>query len=268
MRFQFGWTGDTPLEYPLKQLPPAAEGSRIVQPCIGKTHGVKPPHYPGSDEYHEEAEDVMRVRFEVKANKWPSWYLAKHHPSAKFDPDIIPAPLYDEGLRRSDPIRCAMAVHMDTPMDFPLAVLRWVVTQDGIELKNPETEHVNFLNREPAIIEDFGDAVKRNLRKIFEVKYHYGVPRVFEYFNLSDEVFVEQVSGNYIHPSYGAGHAAAAAAAKVLKKHINAPQVVWRVVFDAVYHWSFYRSLLGVHTAQDNKAGMAIGGYDYWDMVD
>lgn len=267
MYFQKG--SESPLTYPLITIPHSDGASRLVNPKIGKAHNIPAPTMPGDPAFEAELTEVFVTHAMVQRGHYPGDFLKKHHPREDFNPYFVPAPLAAEGLRIDDPQGMANVVHMDSPIDLHLAILRWLI-EDGAMLKERyrTSEHIDFLGLVPYVIENVADAVKRNLIKAFEVKYFYGRPRPEEVlgqrFDLTGEqsamLFTAYPEGCPNHCSYIAGHSAAAAAGTVFKKMFNLTPEQWNVVYDCCYLWGQYRTFAGVHYATDNLQGLLLGG--------
>ena len=262
MRFQKGST--TSLEYPLTAVPANNGSSRLVNPMIGNPRGLKAPLMPGELGFDAELHEVLEVRLDVTNGRYPADFMARHHPRADFDPMVMPEPLARKGLSIDDPQGLANVVHMDSPIDMPLAVLMWLVGQTDVRLKESVSDHVDFLGAVPYVIENLADAVKRNLIRAFEAKFYFGRPRPEEVLEADTAIlfskFTAYPEGAPCHPAYPAGHGAAAAAVKVFDKMFHLLPWHKRVIYDCAYHWSQYRTLAGVHYATDNLAGLEVGG--------
>ena len=218
---------------------------------------------PGEFGFDAEMNEVIEARLDVLNGTYPDWLMAKYHPREDFDPWLIPLPLVAQGISTSDPAGMADVVHMDTPIDMPLAVLRWLL-DEGTQIKTSVTDHVDFLGAVPYVIENVADAVKRNLQRAFEAKYYFGRPRPEEVFEdeyaIAGFKLTAYPEGCPNHPAYPAGHGAAAAAVTVFEKMFRLSERQRRIVYDTAYHWAMYRTLAGVHYATDNMAGLLIGG--------
>lgn len=184
--------------------------------------------------------------------------MEKYYPSewGTYEPRM-PQPLVNEKLRLSDPQGCATAVHMDSPVDMPLAVLSYVLG-NGATLKVEDTGHLDFLNAVPDVIQAIGNDQAAALHKVFEVKYYFGIARPEEHACANFTAYPE---GCPTHPSYPAGHGAAAGAGvAAIINHFNLPEDVLKHARDSAYFWSQFRTFAGVHYGLDNTAGLAIGG--------
>lgn len=277
-RFNKGYP--LPLQYPFTEIPPAqfeidgsVHYSHLASPQIGKPHGLPEPTHYGSDGFFAELQEVIEVRSMVEAGIWPADFLLRHHPEPeRFNPYLLTTPLINEGLTDRDPKSCADVVHMDLPMDMPNAVLRWL-NEVMVPLK-ATTGHVDFLEAVPYVQEDIADATKRNLNKVFEAKYYFGRVRpeealanVYQEKSMAIDCrsFTAYREGCPTHPAYPAGHAGAAAAVKVFSKHFELTEYYQDAIFDTAYLWSMFRTFAGVHYADDNLAGLDIGGLVKWN---
>lgn len=259
----FNKGAETPLDYPLLAIPENSGNSRLVNPAVGDSHGLSAPTMPHELGFESELNEVLEVRLMVSQGIYPADFMARHHPRESFNPVMVPEPLAREGLTIENPQAMANVVHMDSPIDMPLAVLAWLLSE-GAQRKKPTSEHVDFLGHVPHVVEDVADAVKRNLHKAFEAKYWFGRPRpeevLHQFTDISPELFTAYPEGCPCHPAYPAGHGAAAGAVRIFKKLFHLTEAQWRVCVDTAYHWSMYRTFAGVHYANDNTAGLAIGG--------
>lgn len=277
-RFNKGYPVE--LAYPLREIPAAVveidgvkHDSMLASPRIGKKHGLPTPIHFEEEGFAEQLQEVIEVRRLVESGVYPAEFLARHHPEPdRFDPYTMPPPLMNEGLSVYNPQGCANVVHMDNPLDMPNAVLRWL-NSINTPLK-AETGHIDFLEAVPAVVAATAKAIDRNLSKAFEAKYYFGLIRPEEalhnvYSGQSMTIDCRSLTaypeGCPFHPSYPAGHGAAAAGVKALEDHFYLTNEVQDVVFDTAYLWSQFRTLAGVHYADDNLAGLAIGGLLTWD---
>lgn len=259
------------LTYPIdkKQLSNLKK-CKLVNPFVGKQHGLMPFDFSKQEEFLNE---VLEVRLLVQKGIYPYEFMMRYNPfpySIPFDVDtiesgeLLPGPLLDEGLTSKDPQKLAEVVHMDSPIDAPSACLTWVLN-DGANLKKHEDKYIDFLGTVPNAIENIADGVKLALRKGFEAKYYFGVGRpeeiLEEKMGAAGKLLTQYPEGCPNHPSYPAGHGCAVAGgvAKILNAFdLNEYQT--QELLLTAYQWSMFRSFAGVHYAVDNVAGLAIGG--------
>lgn len=228
----------------------------LASPQVGDNHGLElPPSLFCSAMRHSLAKEVLDVREMVEQSKFPRAFMQKYYPWGEF-PEETPAILQAEGLSFSDPKGLANVVHMDNPMDFPNAALKYILMNGG-QCKQANEGCNDFIEKVPETVNKLSQAMHRNLVKAFEAKYYFGIER-------PEEVMTENITaydeGCPTHPSFPAGHGAAASAVSVLLKRFNVSDDVEKQVKDAAYVWAMARSLAGVHYGWDNVAGLAMGG--------
>lgn len=255
MYFSKGNNGNT-LSFPLTQ-----EGidslvkSKFASPMVGDNHGLKD-LVKGNEE--ELLEEVMRVRADVARGVFPHWFMEKNYPSewGSYEP-VMPQPLVNEGLSFDDPDGCANVVHMDSPIDMPVAVMKWLLSK-GYKPDGSNPDCIDFIEYIPETIRKLSQAAERNLKKAFEAKYYFGTPRPEELCGYNMTAYPE---GCPTHPSQPAGHGAAAGAVSVLIKRFNVEdEADIKVIRDTAYLWSQFRTLAGVHYSVDNIQGLRISG--------
>lgn len=255
MNFQKGAAPNV-LEYPLsvrqcENLKPCD----LASPMPGKRNGLLQPSALKGTKLEQAATEIDEVREMVERDEFPREFMAKYYPwgdSPADTPEILKA----EGLSFDDPKGLANVVHMDNPMDFPNATLKYVLQNGGIcGQANPDCN--DFIEKVPETVRKLAQAVDRNLKKAFKAKYYFGVARPEEALSRNMTAYPE---GCPTHPSFPAGHGAAAAAVSVLLKRFTVSADVEKQVRDAAYVWAMARSLAGVHYGLDNVAGLAMGG--------
>ena len=145
------------LIYPLTEIPSAKNGSRLVNPAIGKSHGLTPPTYPGDEGFDAEFYEIVELRLDVAADNHQAFadFLAKHHPRANYDPYRPLPPLEAMGLSIYDPQELAQSVRMDSPIMYADAILTYLLST-GATLKRPTTDHIDFLGAQVYIRENMG----------------------------------------------------------------------------------------------------------------
>lgn len=264
LSFQKGCPDGHNLNYPLTTLPPS-EGSGLVSPMINtQSHGLPTPPEAGSAEHDAMAQEVLAVRALVENDVWPKEFFEKYHPRAGFSADELPQPLKDEMLSTSDPKGCANVVHMDSPLDMPLAVIKWLA-KEAPAIKGDSSGHVDFVARIIRPLSEIGKRQGMEMISGFEAKYHFGYPRPEEYLNIPGSVITSYPEGCPGHPSYPAGHGSVAGVVSALAELFVLSKEQADVIFDCAYYWSQFRTLAGVHYAIDNLAGLMIGGLMAWD---
>ena len=252
MRFSKG-AGENKLSFPLdaaqiRALSPCS----LVSPRIGKSHGITMPPALCNDAGRADAlREVEKVREDVKGKTFPMWFMRKYYPDdwGSF-PEEIPALLADEGLHFSRPEGLADVVHMDNPVDLGRAMLRWLINQ-GATPKGASTISYDFLGAVPESMAGMAREVDNALAKAFEVKYYYGLPRPEEVHGSKDITHYDE--GSPSHPTFPAGHGAAAFASAIyFLEEWALTDEQKKALFDAAYIWSMARTFAGVHFAVDN----------------
>lgn len=254
------------LEFPLKKSAIAKlEPSRLASPRPGNAHGLELPERLKNLTVDSEAyREVMEVRALLGVGKYgimPWDFLERHWPAAwgKFE-RRIPDSLKAKGLRETRPQGLASIVHMDSPVDLGLAIGAWL-RSDMAKAKDLEArDHTPFLDMVPGPLAEMAVAVDQALERAFSVKYHYGVARPEEVGGMNCTEYPE---GCPTHPSFPAGHGAAAGATGqhfIDNWALSAAQTY--EVRLACYLWAQFRTLAGVHYAEDNLAGLALGGME------
>lgn len=257
--FQKGLKPENHIEYPLTAIP-KPENGRIVCPKIGKQHKLNFFDFDMLPYYFRE---VTTVRDYVKNNIYPQYIIDAYYPFKGQAPKGLTQILKMEGLSEDNPKGCANVVHMDSPSDMPKAVVKWLSYQN-VTLKKTDG-HIDFLSFFPDTEEQITDGVKRALTKAFEAKYFFGVLRPEEYFERLTggvgKLITEYPEGCPLHPSYPAGHGAAAAGgvAKVIER-FNLSELQLKEILDTAYLWAMFRTFAGVHYSVDNVAGLWLGG--------
>lgn len=273
--FQKGVLPDYKLEYPMTQAQSDSLpiGTAIVNPKESTqeyvdSFDIPTPLEVGSPEFERQLAEVFKVRELVEADIWPSTFLDRYHPRDDFQPTWIPEPIYAQGIRSEDPQGAANIVHMDKPIDLHLAVIDYL-NAEGIPLTEPQTKHIDFLGRICTTEYRMAEVIEDALQAAFNIKWFYGAIRPEEmYPDLSPSLLTQYPEGCPNHPRYPAGHGSVAGALKEffythnisLEAKDQNGKYIAQEIADSAYHWAMYRTLAGVHLAQDNLAGLAIGG--------
>lgn len=277
-RFNKGYTGQ--MTYPVTNVSSLTTPSRLHSPMAGVAHDLPVPTMPGDPGFQAELDEVTNVRMHVLAGRWPAEFLAKYHPRANFDPETVPPPIANAVVFKGNNPRtgklvitgaqASHIVHMDAPMDLAMECLAWLRTQN-VRLRDPQPAgHTPFLNNVPNLHAEINDHVRTAMRKAFEVKYFYGRPRPEEVFangGCPTNLYTHYNEGCPNHPAYPAGHGAAAAAAQVLLDRFDLNQAQIDVIVDSAYCWSMFRTFAGVHYANDNLAGLVVGGFGWFNSA-
>ena len=231
--------------------------SSLASPRVGAMHGVQLP--TEFSDLQPWAEEIERVRSEVSRDEFPRWFMDKYFPATwGVFPDSIPGPLKDERLSFYNPKGLANVVHMDNPLDLGKAIHAWLLRNNYRPILSTTTGHVEFLDNVCEAMRIMTNYVTDALDKSFAVKYYYGVARPEEVLSYNMTYYSE---GCPTHPSFPAGHGAAAGGtAKYFLDYFDLDSDAIFVVRTSAYIWAMARSLAGVHYAQDNLAGLWVGG--------
>lgn len=258
MKFKKG-KGSNNLNFPLTELQiKKLKPCQLHSPKVGKAHGLK------KEMIVQDNDELLEVVSMVNRGEYPYEFLAKYYPKAWGElPKYVigadyslPQPLVNEGLSHEDPQGLANVVHMDSPLDMPTAVLKWLVAH-GAKCVQSQENCIDFLEIIPETLRKLSEAVERNLNKAFEAKYYFGAPRPEEVMKVNMTSYPE---GCPPHPSLPAGHSAAASAVSILIDRFDVTDEQLAVIRQTAYLWGMFRSLAGVHYPEDNIAGLKMGG--------
>lgn len=253
--------GANDLQFPLTATSIAALApSKLASPRPGNPNGLTlPASLANLTKDSPSFTQVQRVRAEVARDEMPWWFFEMHWPSewGPFE-HRIPALLKAKGLRARDPEGLADVVHMDSPVDLGLAIGDWLRSEMARANDLQSGGHVPFLDMVPGPLARMAVAVDDALERAFEAKYYFGVARPEEVGGINCTHYPE---GCPTHPSYPAGHGAAAGATgkHFIDEWDLTPTQVYEVRL-ACYLWAQFRTLAGVHYAEDNLAGLKVGG--------
>jgi hypothetical protein len=249
-----------PLKYPVKVIP--ANPSKMHSPQVGNHHNLAPFDFT---KYSEWLDEVTHVRLLCGKNEYPTEFLKKYWPK-DWGPYVgdIPEALAMAGVSEADVDSCAQIVRMDTPVDLGVFIMRWLAGKGALKPKKG-TNHFDFLGTFPAAQAVLATYVSDALKRAFEAKYYFGAARPAQIFEALGKGKRADLMAypNPTHPSYPAGHGAAAAAtAKFFYDYYQLATDDWLEIRRAAYLFAQYRSLAGVHYAVDNLAGLQIGGLE------
>lgn len=253
MYFQKGCNTD--LAYPVTEIP--ADSSGLVNPCIGKNDlNVPAPVMPHEDieEFSRQLYEIVDVRLDVTQNKWPGEFFETYGIDAN-----IPNPLERFGMIY-DAQSAASAVHMDSPVDLGLVAIEWLNSEKAAFTNTVAGEgHTDFLKNPVGLISDLAVNVTRALEEAFVVKYFFGRPRPEEASRIGAD-FTHYPEGCPKHPAYVAGHGAAAGATYgTIAGFYDLTEEQDQILKTMTQHFAMYRSLAGVHYADDNLEGWRLG---------
>lgn len=247
------------IEYPLTEEQLAIMPKcGLASPREGKAYDLEDLHAELISDLEGYAAEVLDVRSRVARGEMPWDFLEKYWPAewGHFDKTATTILTEYAGLDFNDPGSLANVVHMDMPTDLHEYILQYLL-ETGAKPKQADDRFVDFLEMVPETLRKVTDAVDRNLIKSFEAKYFYGVARPEEFYDCNITHYAE---GCPTHPSFPAGHSAAASAASVFLSRFECSEMQTQDVRFAAYAWGMFRTFAGVHYALDNVAGLKIGG--------
>lgn len=244
---QFNKGADYELEFPISSVPANTD---LASPVIGFPHTDEPEF-----DIEEQAKLVVEVTEDVKNGVYPHDFLKAYFKGDCY-PEELPIALQEQGLSIDDPLACANIVHMDNPIDLGKALLDWAL-RDGATTKCRDTGSKDFLNAVPQVMARLATEIDIYLRRAFETKYFYGVPRPEEVIGFNFTVYPE---GSPNHPSYVAGHGTVAGVTyRVLNEMLVLDECQTKEIYNSCYLWSQFRTFAGVHYPEDNIAGLNLG---------
>lgn len=263
LRFRKKCPENQELEFPLKEVPTYESG--MHSPMVGDRHNLDDFDF---DNYEEKTQEVIDVRNDVKNNKYPKWFMDKYFPKEwGDDSDIGFEVLKYAGLSKLNPKGLANVVHMDKPDDlFEQAIVPYM-RANGIKSKDDRHKsHVDFYGNVLGDNENLWDKLRTAIRKGFQAKYFFGVARPEEYISAKSGFDMKGLITFYPegcppHPSYPAGHSCASGATgKFVIDNFKLTHKQKQEIRSACYLWGQFRTFAGVHYADDNIAGLKIGG--------
>lgn len=245
---------------------------------VGETHGLPAPIFALEDKtgkYATELQDTLDAAEMARKGKWPAEFFnlyAKQSPiKIDWDFENIPAPL-DQLVTKDNPMSLPQLVTMDVPYQLTAELLHWKIDRAGgidkVELKNPTCPgHTEFLEVACGYFARSSGRVYDYMKRAAAAKNFYAVMRpeavLAEFtrpFNLSGTIVTTAPNGAPPHDSYPAGHGTFDGA--VCKQHELdfkcTPQEIRELRATCWLH-AMGRSILMVHTPQDNLQGFALG---------
>lgn len=260
-QFSKGARGQT-LKFPLtKAALGKLEESDLASPRVGNAHGLElPERLKDLTRDSEAVLEVGEVGDQVARGEFPIEFMQRYYPESwgKFDGSRLPQPLRNEGLRIRKPQGLADVVHMDNPLDLGRAILGWLLSVGAKRKDVADSKHKPFVDMVPKTMSEMGVATYKGLDAAFDAKYYFGLERPEEVTGSNCTMYPE---GCPTHPSFPAGHGAAAgaqAAYYIDTFELTEEQV--KVIRDSAYCWAMFRTFAGVHYADDNLAGLQVGG--------
>lgn len=263
LTFQDGCPEGFKLTYPVTEINfPPSQGSKLVNPCFGKSHDLTRPTFPGDEGFEEELAETVAVRNAVLRGEMPEWFFDRYgietelvqpiRVEAQFGADLLGVSLA-EGL--------ADLVRMDSPTDLGRILIRFLAS-NGAKIKTDLDGHVPFIETHSQTLDILGTYVHRALRAAFEAKYYFGRPRPGAVIR-SREPNIREDFSQYPwpnHPAYPAGHGAAAGATiAALEQTFDLTPGELTLVIQAAAQFAMGRTHAGMHYANDNIAGLLLG---------
>ena len=219
-------------------------------------YGIPAPATLGTPQHDEQVELFLSARHDVTAGIWPATYFE----ALGIEP-AAPAMFASVGVTEDDPKSAARLV--DHAMDHPYDLHRVFVAEFGNPVlkqcqteRTPQSASVDFLGFrlfDAIIANNIYDA----LVEAFQVKYFFATARP-EHVFASGALVAEYKCPP--HPSYVAGHGAIAGATVqtwIDNAVLEDEQVT--AMIHAGRQYAHYRTLAGVHWAEDNTAGFDLG---------
>ncbi len=257
-RFAKG-AGKNELTFPITR-----EQLRNLKPCdlasprVGKNHGMDlPPELSNDARLLESAQEAYAVRQLAIAGEWPKKAFEEYYPGDwGAAPTVMPKALAGQGLSFDEPLGLADVVHMDQPDDLGRVFRDWLLSQ-GCVHKDANLDCNDFLVNIPQTNAEMAAAAAAALRKAFDQKNWFGIPRPEEVMN-GETHYPE---GSPPHPAYPQGHHAAAVAVifNLLEnwrmvedgKKVPLPDWIEKEGHDCAYVWQFGRVIAWVHYLVD-----------------
>lgn len=257
-RDRFGKGASRPIIYPNREL--VIDG--VVSPRVGVHHNIPRPLHPGEDGFCEMMDEVIEVRASVIRGEMPVDFLEKHFPwpdqlSTSFDWSMFPEIITNADV--STPADAAALVRMDWPIDLGVFMYQYL-RMKGVPLR--DMNNLEFVENTVGFTAQMSHHLWGAMELAFQSKWFWGSVRPEEYFGIDGCVFTAYTEGCPAHPAYPAGHATAGGALLQFLLHFfdltDFPEIRDQL-FAAAYAFAQYRTFAGVHTVQDNIAGLKFG---------
>lgn len=233
----------------MKDLKP----SRLVNPRVGKHHWWKMP-----DDFDKDAATILvgTVSYDVKNWDNPIQLLKDYYPFPwEFDYEEVTWPLLLKWLSFKDPQGLANVVHMDNPMDMPMACLKWLLEVEKANVKDWNPDYINFIESVPYVNLKIAEHQLESINKIFDMKYYNWWRRPEQrMFGPCMTAYKEWCPN---HPKDPAWHAWFAAAVVVLIDLFTLTDRQKKILLDTAYMWAMFRTYSWVHDPEDNILGLA-----------
>lgn len=239
----------------LTDWPMTAEAAKTADPVLhspreGNFHGEEP---ITAESYHEQCEDIERVRYDVQSRRWPGWWFEKN--------GIVPglSPLLKKYLKLSErrPQACARAVRMDHPFElWSKAVIPYLQDQSVQLNQNLRHSAVPFVENLGA--QALGEIlIWSGMEEVFDVKYAIGQSRLDEYSEFGSDILMY---ARPPHPEDGAGHGAfSGGAAKAAKLFFSPNEEQVAAIVLATKQFCSFRGFSAQHIWSSNIRGWEIG---------
>jgi len=256
-RFNKGATME--LAYPFTELPPTSSCSKLASPRIGcNSYNLPTPTQPEDEAFTAELDEVLRVRTDIIAETWPSWFFEAHGIDSQPVEPILQA-IYD-AQRLTGKSFCEAAchlVHMDSPTDLGEILIGYLNANGYKPVDAPG--YNDFLESVPQPLAHVANAVSAALEAAYQTKYFFGRTRPEEVAGFNCTAYPE---GCPPHPAYPAGHGAAAGGTAEILCHIYGLQPgteIFNLIVTACLQFAYFRTLAGMHYADDNYEGFFMG---------
>lgn len=268
--------GQEKISYPVThQTVTALRNSGFVNPCVGKSHGLKI-----SDDFDiiQAALDVLETRLMVTKGIYPEDIILKHWP---FN---FPIPMDEEnkehywpkafknlGLSKDDPAGLADIVFMDDPIDLQIAIKKALTNPKyggSSNIADHTSDYIQFLETVVDTNETITDGQKRYAKKGGQVKYFFGLARPEEIISqlfpaITPELITAYKTGCPAHPEGPPWHYVLALGGGrcFLKDFDIDRETINKEVLLTQWLWGVFRILAGVHYYQTLIMAPLICGY-------
>lgn len=234
---------------------------KSVNPRNGTTHGLK--SYDKAD-YEEHLQDALTARADVTQGVYPQWFIDKYYPYVGAAPTDLPQHLKEEGLCISDPEGLADVVHMDNPLDLPLAQSAWV-RSEGAKPRESIHAYTDFIEAVPAFNARVAKYQLKAINDAFDEKYKHMVARPEELLEkvtgVDGKKMTQYLEGSPSHPDHPQGHSSfSGASARAVIDHYTLTPAQQKEILDGAYLWGVFRVLAFVHLPLSIAGGLYIGG--------
>jgi len=236
----------------------------MVNPKVGESFGLKIPDW---FDQVESANEILKVRMEVLNNVYPREFLEKYWPYNFDMPTYLPKAFEIEGLSFDDPIGLSAIVHMDDPLDFPLAMKKTISNPSyggTYNIRKHTSDYIQFLETVVDVNETITDYQKVYGHKVFKAKSNFGLGRPEEVLPELGALLTAYKEGCPNHGAAPQGHLTLSQAAILaLYRSYDVDEVKIKDMLYASYLWGQFRCLAGVHYGIDGIMSiLLVGGFD------